>query len=93
MHETITGSDVRAAEIYWRFRKELYNLYKATNILNIYQLEIDTIEKVDSYIDAKIENSSSIKDVENLKSVKRKIDEQYKKRNRFYIPKQAASGK
>lgn len=87
MYETLLSSDVKAAQIYWRFRKELYNLYQATNSLNIYQLELDTLEKVDSYIDAKIEAATSLNEADNLRSVKKKIDENYKERNRFYISK------
>lgn len=87
MYETLLSSDVKAAQIYWRFRKELYNLYQATNSLNIYQLELDTLEKVDSYIDAKIEAATSLNEADNLRSVKKKIDENYKERNRFYICK------
>jgi len=87
MYETLLSSDVKAAQIYWRFRKELYTLYQATNSLNIYQLELDTLEKVDSYIDAKIETASSFNEADNLRLVKKKIDENYKERNRFYISK------
>lgn len=87
MYETLLSSDIKAAQIYWRFRKELYTLYQATNSLNIYQLELDTLEKVDSYIDNKIETASSENEAENLRSVKKKIDENYKERNRFYISK------
>lgn len=87
MYETLLSSDVKAAQIYWRFRKDLYNLYQATNSLNIYQLELDTLEKVDSYIDAKIEAATSLNEADNLRSVKKKIDENYKERNRFYISK------
>jgi len=87
MYETLLSSDVKAAQIYWRFRKELYTLYQATNSLNIYQLELDTLEKVDSYIDAKIEAATSLNEADNLRSVKKKIDENYKERNRFYISK------
>ena len=87
MYETLLSSDIKAAQIYWRFRKELYTLYQATNSLNIYQLELDTLEKVDSYIDAKIEAATSYNEADNLRSVKKKIDENYKERNRFYISK------
>lgn len=87
MYETLLSSDIKAAQIYWRFRKELYTLYQATNSLNIYQLELDTLEKVDSYIDNKIETASSENEAENLRTVKKKIDENYKERNRFYISK------
>jgi hypothetical protein len=93
MYETLLSSDVKAAQIYWRFRKDLYNLYQAADTLNIYQLEIDTLEKVDSYIDAKIDNAASLNEADNLRSVKKKIDENYKERNRFYIANKAASGK
>ena len=92
MYETLLSSDVKAAQIYWRFRKDLYNLYQAANSLNIYQLEIDTLEKVDSYIDAKIEAATSFNEADNLRSVKKKIDENYKERNRFYIANKAVSG-
>lgn len=87
MHETLLSSDIKAAHIYWRFRKELYTLYQAANSLNIYQLELDTLEKADAYIDAKIETASSFNEADNLRSVKKKINENYKERNRFYISK------